>query len=131
MRVAISTSAWCAGFDVVLEMHVFGKSVRAWERFITLGELASEAFFTRVGSEVREKCDTRSLRVATTSALGPFTGVVGFVHANVISMYVAYERVQVVEGIAAVFPFTGEVIECKFPPHDPALQVPSTTNVKT
>jgi len=33
---AVATSAWCAGFDVVLETHVFGKSVRACERFITL-----------------------------------------------------------------------------------------------
>jgi hypothetical protein len=50
------------------------------------GEIASEGFLARVGSEVREKCDARSLRVATTSARGPFTGVVGFgfVHANVI-----------------------------------------------
>jgi len=48
------------------------------------GKLAGEGFLARVGSEVRDKCETRSLREATTSARGPFTGVVGFVHANVI-----------------------------------------------
>jgi hypothetical protein len=94
-----------------------------------------------VGPEVRDKCEARSLREATTSARGPFTGVVGFVHANVICgghkinvralrrrktrkpakleekkvrctfMEVAYERAQVVEGVAAVFPLTGDDIE--------------------
>jgi hypothetical protein len=48
------------------------------------GKLASEGFLARVGSEVRDKCKARSLREATTSARGPFTGVVRFVHANVI-----------------------------------------------
>jgi hypothetical protein len=48
------------------------------------GELASEGFLARVGPEVRDKCEARSLREATTSARGPFTGVVRFVHANVI-----------------------------------------------
>jgi hypothetical protein len=31
-----------------------------------------------------DKCEARSLWEATTSARGPFTGVVGFVHAYVI-----------------------------------------------
>jgi hypothetical protein len=48
------------------------------------GELAGEGFLSRVGSEVRDKCEARSLREATTGARGPFTGVVGFVHAYVI-----------------------------------------------
>jgi hypothetical protein len=48
------------------------------------GELASEEFLTRMGSEVSDKCGARRLREATTSARGPFTGVLGFVHANVI-----------------------------------------------
>ena len=48
------------------------------------GELAGEGFLARVGSQVRDKCEARSLREATTGARGPFTGVVGFVHANVI-----------------------------------------------
>jgi len=48
------------------------------------GELAGEGFLARVGSEVRDKCEARSLREATTGARGPFTGVVGFVHAYVI-----------------------------------------------
>ena len=47
-------------------------------------ELASKGFLARVGSEVRDKCEARSLRETTTSARGPFTGVVRFVHANVI-----------------------------------------------
>ena len=104
LPLAVTTSAWCASFDVVLETHMFGKSVRARERFITLyentrkvgtaqrnksegmhtRELASEGFLARVGSEVGDKCETRGLREATTSARGPFTSVVGFVHANVI-----------------------------------------------
>jgi hypothetical protein len=104
LLLAVATSTWCTGFDVVLETHVFGKSVRARERFIALyeirrkvstgqrnkwgemrtGKLAGEGFLARVGSEVRDKCEARSLREATTSARGPFTGVVGFVHANVI-----------------------------------------------
>jgi hypothetical protein len=47
-------------------------------------ELAIEGF-TRVGLEVRDNCGARSLRgEATTSARGPFAGVVGFVHADVI-----------------------------------------------
>ena len=48
------------------------------------GELAGEGFLARVGSEVRDKCEARSLREATTGARGPFTGVAGFVHAYVI-----------------------------------------------
>lgn len=83
---------------------MFGKGVRARERLVTLcksksvinlgqcarwnrmhtRKLAGERFLARVGSEVRDKCETRSLRETTTSARGPFTGVVGFVHANVI-----------------------------------------------
>ena len=47
-------------------------------------KLAGEGFLARMGSEVRDKCETRSLGKATTSARGPFTGVVGFVHAYVI-----------------------------------------------
>ena len=39
-------------------------------------ELASEGFLARVGSEVRDKCEARSLREATTSARGPFASVV-------------------------------------------------------
>jgi len=31
LPLAVATSAWCASFDVVLETHVFGKSVRARE----------------------------------------------------------------------------------------------------
>jgi len=31
LPLAVATSARCAGFDVVLETHVFGKSVRACE----------------------------------------------------------------------------------------------------
>ena len=38
LPLAVATSAWRAGFDVVLETHVFGKSVRTSERFITLYE---------------------------------------------------------------------------------------------
>jgi len=76
LRFCLRVATWCcyAAFDVVLEMHVFGKSVRACERFIALGELASEGFLTRVGSDVRHKCEARGLREATR---GPFTGVVG------------------------------------------------------
>lgn len=37
-----------------------------------------------MGSEVRDKSEARGLRETTTGARGPFTGVVGFVHANVI-----------------------------------------------
>jgi hypothetical protein len=48
------------------------------------GELAIEGFLARVESEVNDKCEARTLGEATTSARGPFTGVVGFVHANVI-----------------------------------------------
>ena len=48
------------------------------------GELAGEGFLARVGSEVRDKCEARSLRETTTGTRGPFTGVVGFVHAYVI-----------------------------------------------
>jgi hypothetical protein len=46
------------------------------------GELAIEGL-TRVGLEVRDKCGAR-MGVATTKARGPFTGVLGSVHANVI-----------------------------------------------
>jgi hypothetical protein len=31
LPLAVATSTWCTGFDVVLEMHVFGKSIRAHE----------------------------------------------------------------------------------------------------
>jgi hypothetical protein len=50
------------------------------------GKLASEGFrcLARVGSEVRNKCVARGLRKATMRAFDPFTGVVGFVHANVL-----------------------------------------------
>jgi hypothetical protein len=78
----VATSAWCAGFDVVLVTHVLDKSVRACERFIALyenrrhvdtgqrnkweevhtGELASYGFLTRMGSEVSDKCEARRLR---------------------------------------------------------------------
>jgi hypothetical protein len=43
------------------------------------GELASEGFLTRVGSDVRHKCEARGLREATR---GPFTGVVGSERAS-------------------------------------------------
>jgi hypothetical protein len=54
------------------------------EGYVYTRKLAGEGFLPRVGSEMRDKCETRSLREATTSARGPFTGVVRFVHANVI-----------------------------------------------
>ncbi len=107
LPLAVATAAGGASFDVVLETHVFGESVGAGERFVALcgaawsvgtelrrrgterggvrtGELAGEGFLARVGSQVRDKCEARSLREATTGARGPFTGVVGFVHAYVI-----------------------------------------------
>jgi len=108
LPLAVATAAGSAGFDVVLETHVFGESVRAREGLVTLGELAGEGFLARVGSEVGDKCEARSLREATTGARGPFTSVVGFVHAYVIFMEVAYERVQVVKGSPTVFPLTGD-----------------------
>jgi hypothetical protein len=101
----VATSAWCVDFDVVLVTHVLDKSVRACERFTAIyenrrqvdtgqrnkwgggvhtGELASYEFLTRMGSEVGDKCGARRLREATTRARGPFTGVLGFVLANVI-----------------------------------------------
>ena len=54
------------------------------EKGMRTGELAGEGLLSRVGSEVRDKCEARSLWEATTGARGPFTGVVGFVHAYVI-----------------------------------------------
>ncbi len=54
-----------------------------WEEVHT-GELAGERFLARVRSEVRDMCEAKSPREATVSARGPFTGVVGFVYANVI-----------------------------------------------
>ena len=48
------------------------------------GEPASEGFLTRMGWQVRDKCEARSLRDVTISARGPFTSVIGIVHANVI-----------------------------------------------
>jgi len=111
LPLAVATAAGGASFDVVLETHVFGESVGAGERFVALGELAGEGFLARVGSQVRDKCEARSLREATTGARGPFTGVVGFVHANVIFVQVAYERVQVVKGSTAVFPLTSDKVE--------------------
>ena len=104
LPLAVATSAWCAGFDIVLETHVFGKSVRTsgiialyedrrkvgtdqrnkWGGKLHTRELASEGFLVHVGSEMRDKCEAKIQREATTSARGPFTSVVGLVHANVI-----------------------------------------------
>jgi hypothetical protein len=114
-----------------------GSQVDERRKGMRTGEFAGEGFLARVGSEVRDKCEARGLGETTTSARGPFTGVVGFVHAYVICgghenvralrrnevakergeigqkagrtfVQVAYERVQVVKGGTAVFPLTSD-----------------------